>query len=299
MDPHNLPGNANLHSLDPAFSNTGPDGSLLGSAENKPDQYTQTMDSSWTTPIEAVSEIEHTTLATDDHIPSLYDTYRASYMEPVSKISAHMQHAKALALAMLQRHYPESQNYRVELASLGPLSAKGINFIMKENNEPDSDPDTPPPKKKRTAKTTNTHYSYEAPWHWIEPESMAAFVVKQRFPGLDMGAEAYTYRTHTCLVIIIDDLSTFHRWSRANVNHRGDVLSDLLGVKGDVEKGHGALFFGPRLELYDFAAQNDDTPVTPYQNQSWKLDMRTTSLTTVDEVLGDFARQEVVRRTEL
>jgi hypothetical protein len=209
-----------------------------------------------------------------------------------------MQHAKALAFAMLQRHFPETEDFLIEPAPLGPLSARGINFILKESNESDSDPDIPPPRKpKRTARTTNIHYSYEAPWHSIEPENMAAFVVKKPDSKLDSG-ETLTHRIHTYLVIIIDDLSTFNRWSRANINHRGDVLSDLLGVKGEIERGYGMLFFGPRLELYSYDVSSDDTPVSPHRSQSWRLDMRTTSLAIIDQALGSFVKQEVVYQGE-
>ncbi|KAF2633429.1 hypothetical protein BU25DRAFT_5441 [Macroventuria anomochaeta] len=212
-----------------------------------------------------------------------------------------MQQAKDFALALLQRHYPESEDYLVEPAALGPYSAKGIiNFILKESNESGSDPDTPPPKKqKRSARKINTHYSFDAPWHHIEPENMAAFVVRKGVPEVHEGVETVTYRTHTCLVIILDDLSTFQRWSRANMNHRGDVLSDLLGVAGGVEKGHGMLVFGARLEVYDFDAKDGNMPIKPYQNQGWRIDMRTTSLAAADEVLRGFAGQEVVYKDAL
>lgn len=331
MDPLNTPCDLGPYDGDATFCNASVNGSFFSPADNASGPPAQTANPTWTTPFEAVSGIEHTALTSDtvdaqeltdslqdpdsidqartenhlslsidDHLQTLYDAYHASYTEPISKTLAHMEHAKALALAMLQRHYPESQDYLIEPASLGPLSTKGINFILKEGNEPDSDPDTPPSKKqKRTAKTTNIHYSYEAPWHWIEPENMAVFVVKKRLSNVDEDIETFRYRTHTYLVVIIDDLSTFHRWSRVNLNHRGDVLSDLLGVKGNIEKGHGMLFFGPRLELYNYDADSEENPVMPYQNPSWKLDMRTTSLTTVDEVLSGFAKQEVVHQAEI
>ncbi|KAJ8104544.1 hypothetical protein OPT61_g10702 [Boeremia exigua] len=234
----------------------------------------------------------------DDHLQALYDAYHTSYAVPLSETSVHMQHAQDLALALLQRHYPESHGYRVEAAGLGPYSAKGVNFVLKESNESDSDPDIPPAKKqKRAARKNNTHYSYNAPWHYIAPENMAVFVVKKGVSEVH-DVELMTFRTHTYLVVILDDLSTFHRYSRDNVNHRGDVLSDLLGVLGGIQTGHGMLIFGSRLEFYHYDASNDNQPTRPAPNQAWKMDMRTASLAAVDEALHNFARQEVVYKPE-
>lgn len=231
----------------------------------------------------------------DDHIQVLYGNHQTSYAFPISETSAHMQHGKDLALALLQRHYPDSHGFLVEPAILGPYSAKGVNFVLKESNESDSDPDTPPLKKqKRALRKTHAHYSYSAPWHHIAPEYMTAFVVKKVVSEAGKEVEPMTYRTHTYLVIVFDDLSTFQRWSRDNVNHRGDVLSDLLGVVGEIERGHGMLFFGPRLELYNYDAISDDQPVKPAPNQDRRMDMRMTSLAAADEVLRYFIRQEVV-----
>lgn len=188
----------------------------------------------------------------------------------------------------------------MEPAALGPLSAKGINFVLKEDNEPDSDPDTlPPMKQSRAARKSVAHYSYSAPWHHIAPEHMAAFVVKKRVSDTTGEVEHMTDRTHTCLVIVLDDLATFHRWSRDNVNHRGDVLCDMLGVLGvlgGIERGCGMLFFGHRLELYRYDAGNDAQPVRPAQTKDWRMDMRSTRLAEVDNALRDFSKHDVVYR---
>lgn len=240
-------------------------------------------------PGEQVASPGEHAVPTDAFNEALYDAYPASYAEPITNTSTHMQHARELALALLQRHHPESQGYLIEPVALGPYSARGINFLLKEDDEPDSDLDTPPRKKhRRTTKLDNG----DPVWHYIDPANMAAFVVKHRNEGL----EPPIYRTHTCLVIILDDLSTFPRWSRANMNHRGDVLTDLLGVIGHLKNGHGMLFFGPRLELYTYDANNTEKPVVPYQGKRWKLDMRSTSLAEVDEVLKEFKSLDVVYR---
>ncbi|KAF1363926.1 hypothetical protein EJ07DRAFT_172838 [Lizonia empirigonia] len=317
MDPYSQPKDLGVNDLGRSIS------------DMKPDQSTQPPNFTWTTPVEAASTTANASPATvephernkdlqemlpdeqapagegllltpDDKIQALYDAYQASYASPMIQTTTQMRHATDLATALLQRHYPESQGYLVEQAALGPLSAKGLNFILKESNEPDSDPDVPPPKKaKRTVKTPNAYYSYEAPWHYIPPDHLAALVVKQRIPGAALAVANPTARTHTCLVIILDDLSTLYRWSRANVNHRGDVLSDLLGVLGGVETGHGILLFGPRLELYTYDAANDVAPVAPLAGRESRVDMRTAGLAEVDGVLSGFAARGVVHRAGL
>lgn len=61
-----------------------------------------------------------------------------------------------------------------------------------------------------------------------------------------------------------------------------------------MQKGHGMLFFGPRLELYSYDANDAYKPITPWANPHWRIDMRTTSLAEVDEVLRNFTTQEPV-----
>jgi hypothetical protein len=225
----------------------------------------------------------------DNHLQTLYTAYHTSYALPITPTSAHMQHAKALASALLHRYFPASSGYRVNPIPLGPYSASGINFMLKEDHERDSDPDTPPPKTiTRLARKTHIQYSFESSWHHIEPASMAAFEVKKALPGEDSGAGPLKYRTHTALIIVLDDLATFHRWSRANINHRGDVLTNVLGVRGGMEKGRGMLFFGPRLEMYEYDADDAMLPIKPAAERNWRLDMRVARLAEVDMQLGQF-----------
>lgn len=328
MNPHSLPHDISLTDPSREVPDMGETNSLCGPSNGEPDQHNHSPSFTWTTPIEAVGVAEHTTPATietpevngalqetvperlgpdetaplphDDHLQNLYDAYHASYAGPINETATQMQQAKQVVLALLQRHYPESEDYIVEPTALGPYSAKGINFMLKEPKEPDSDTDMPPPRTPRhVARMTHEHYSYSAPWHYIPPEKMAAFVVKHRASEVNDGLDVVTNRTHMCLVIVLDDLLTLPRWSRANINYRGDVLSDVLGPIGGVAKGHGILLFGPRLELYIYDANNDKTPVTPCKGLQWKLDMRTTSLATVDEVLRGFAQREVVHRDDI
>lgn len=228
----------------------------------------------------------------DSRIESLYNAYHTSYAVPINETSPHMQYAKDLASALLQRHFPESEGYLVEPAALGPYSANGINFLLNEINEPDADPDVRSRKPSRDRKT-HVQYSFRSDWHFIAPEYMAAFEVKKSTAEVVEDDEVITFRTHTYLVVIIDDLLTFPRWSRANVNHRGDVLSDLLGVRGGIAKGRGMLFFGPRLELYSYDANDASEPVKRLPQSDWRTDMRTTSLAAVDSILRGFAGHQV------
>ena len=220
----------------------------------------------------------------DDHLQTLYTAYHTSYALPITPTSAHMHHAKALASALLTRHFPASSGYLVAPIPLGPYCAPGINFLLKEDHEGDSDPDTPPPKKTaRSARKTHSQYSYDSSWHYIEPARMAAFEVRKTLPLEEGGAEGLpTYRMYTALVIVLDDLATFSRWSRANLNARGDVLTDVLGVRGKVDKAPGMLFFGPRLELYEYDADDAVVPVKPAEGGNWRVDMRVAGLEEVD-----------------
>jgi hypothetical protein len=238
-------------------------------------------------------------LPLDDHLQTLYNAYHTSFAHPITPTSTHMQHAKALASALLDRNFPTSSGYRVDLIPLGPFSAHGINFLLKEDHEGDSDPDTPPPKKvARFTRKTHIQYSYESSWHYIEPARIAASEVKKALPREDGDSAPLTYRTHTALVIVLDDLSTFHRWSRANLNHRGDVLTDVLGLRGKVEKGHGMLFFGPMLEMYSYDADDAMLPVKPAAERNWRIDMRVARLEEVDSHVGEFGGGEVVYQEE-
>lgn len=165
-----------------------------------------------------------------DRLQALYDTYHNSYAFPISQRSAHMQHANDLAAALLQRHYPASQQFRVEPCPLGPIAKYGVNFMLKDDHEPDSDTDLPKSTKRKTAHKKMNAMHGDPTWHIINPENMAAFVVKKGTAEVVEGVQTLHWRAHTHLVIVLDDLTTFPRWSRDPFNHRGDVLSDLSGV---------------------------------------------------------------------
>ncbi|KAF3034785.1 hypothetical protein E8E12_003224 [Didymella heteroderae] len=240
-----------------------------------------------------LDEHQHT-LPIDGRLQALYDKYRTSYAFPISTHSAHMQHASDLAASLLQRHYPTSQQYRVETCALGSIAKYGVNFMLKDDHEPDSDTDLPRSTKQKTAQRKKKAMYADPVWHTIDPENLAAFVVRKGTAEVVEGVQTLVWRAHTHLVIILDDLTTFPRWSRENLNHRGDVLSDLSGVLGGLQRGHGMLFFGPRLELYSYDADDANKPVKPRTNPDWRMDMRTSNLAEVDEVLRGFVAQEPV-----
>lgn len=240
-----------------------------------------------------VSE-QQDTLLIDDRLQALYNTYRTSFAFPISPHSAHMQHASDLAAALLQRHYPVSQQYRVEMCALGPLAKYGVNFMLKDEDDPDSDIDLPRPPRSEKQKTAHKKKKAAYTWHTINAENMAAFVVKKGTAEVVENVQSNIWRVHTHLVIVLDDLTTFLRWSRDNLNHRGDVLSDMSGVTGGMQKGHGMLFFGPRLELYSYDSKDAYHPIKPWKYPRWRMDIRTTNLADVDEVMRQFIRQEPV-----
>lgn len=229
----------------------------------------------------------------DDRLQALYNTYHTSYAFPISPHSAHMQHACDLAVALLQHHYPASQQYRIEPCALGPITKYGVNFILKDDDEPDSDIDLPKSTKRKTM-TKKKAMLDDPTWHVIEPENMAAFVVKKGTAEVVEGVQTLNWRAHTHLVVILDDVTTFPRWSRDNFIHRGDVLSDLSGVIGGMQTGRSILFFGPRLELYSYDANDAYKPIKPWTCPHWRTDMRTTSLAEIEEALRNFTTHEPV-----
>ncbi|KAF1926734.1 uncharacterized protein M421DRAFT_205658 [Didymella exigua CBS 183.55] len=243
---------------------------------------------------QTVEDSQETVLPLDDRLQTLYNTYHTSYTCPITAQSAHMQHARDLAFALLQRHYPASQQYRVEASALGPLTKYGLNFELKTDGEPDSDTDMPRTKRPKYANKKEKAVHSEPAWHSILPENIAAFAVKKGTVEVNEGVETLVWRAYTNLVILLDDMSTFPRWSRENLNHRGDALADLPGIIGGMQRGHGILFFGPRLEMYSYDANDAYKPVKPYANPDWRMDMRTTSLAEVDIVLRSFIRQEPI-----
>ncbi|KAJ4378870.1 hypothetical protein N0V86_005744 [Didymella sp. IMI 355093] len=279
MNFHDLPAEVELQ-----YSPTDKNGLFEGvTAQDNGDQAPDT-------DINMVDE-QQQALPVDDRLQALYDTYHTSYAFPVSTHSSHMRHASDLVIALLQRHYPASQQYRAETTALGPIADYGINFVLKENGEPDSDTDLPRAKKQKTAHKKERPVYTDPAWHKIEAENMTAFVVRKGTMEDVEGVQTLVWRAHTHLVIVLDDLSTFPRWSRDNVNYRGDVLSDLSGVIGRIQRGHGMLLFGPRLELYTYDANDAYKPVKHWTNPNWRMDMRTTSLAEVDEVLRNFVKQ--------
>ncbi|KAF2129182.1 hypothetical protein P153DRAFT_386365, partial [Dothidotthia symphoricarpi CBS 119687] len=215
-----------------------------------------------------------TTLTIPDHtqtpiqdipiINTFTTAYQNSYLNPTTPNTTRMIHANRLTFTLLNHYYPASQGYTIAKTTLGPIAHHGINFLLKSPEEPDSDPDTPPkaPQKKKKAAKPAAHYSFAADWHAIEPDDISALVVMQHGRPL------------TYLAIAIDDLATFHRWSRANVVHRADILTYALGVRAGVSEGYGILLFGPRVEVYDYTAADGERPMTPLRGGEWCVDLR-------------------------
>ncbi|KAL1653673.1 hypothetical protein SLS61_003821 [Didymella pomorum] len=217
---------------------THPPTNMNGSFETVTAQQNDNKASGNTT--DTVDEQQHAP-PIDDRLQALYNTYHTSYAFPISPHSSHKQHASDLAAALLQRHYPLPQ-YRVERCALGPITKYGINFMLKDDDEPDSDIDLPKVKKAKTSANKKRTANVDPTWHIINHENMSAFVVKKgAVEVVDGIRQTLVWRPCTYLVIVLDDLSTFPRWSRDTLNHRGDVLSDLSGVVGGMQRGHASL----------------------------------------------------------
>jgi hypothetical protein len=202
-----------------------------------------------------------------------------------------MEHAKALALALLQHYYPESQGYMVRPSSLGPIAKHGMNSLLKGNDGSDPDFNLLPPKKdsKKGKKKKPTKKQEQAEsarqfnhwwpltvamnWHVIEPEDIAGFEVLKS--TAIAGAEN-EYVPYTYLAIMIDDLETFSSFAATNDVHRGDILTDVLCRTQKIQSGYGILLFGTRLEFYDFSngaeTRIDDSDSDEYVEGMIKID---------------------------
>lgn len=271
---------------------------LTASLEARADQNQPTANSRLATIIdqdkrEAISTLaipDHTQQHIQDipHIASLYTAYHNAYADPTATNKTRMLYAKEFAYLFLKHYYPESQNYMIEPAFLGPIAVCGIGVELKSSDEPDSDIDTAPSKPKHSKKNG------PAAKHRLEPANLAAYVVKQRVETTNGQGDAKdNYRPLLYLGIIIDDLSTFPRWSRESTVHRADMLIYPLGMTAKIERSPVTLLCGPRMEFYDFDAIEITTNFTPVQSANWKLDMRISSLWDVDEA---FKRAVLGRR---
>jgi hypothetical protein len=205
------------------------------------------------------------------HVQHLHEAYTASYDDNALSNVTRMEHAKALALALLQYYYSESQGYMIQPSSLGPIAKHGMNFLLKA--EDGSDPyfkSLPPkkdikkgkkkkPTKKQSENQEKAEYARQfghwyprtiaTNWHNVEPEDIGGFEVLKR---TTVAGTENEYRSYTYLAIMIEDLETLPSFAATNDVGRGDILTDVLCRTGKIQSGYGILLFGTRLEFYGF-----------------------------------------------
>lgn len=262
------------------------------------------------------------------HVPqiiSLYESHRASYADATVSSAARMQSAKALAMALLSHYYPTSEGCTTKPCPLGPVAQHGMSFILAAEDESDIwnfKPSTENAKKGKrrshltkkqrdiiTAAEYNYGLSYLSNLHWhrIEPENMAAFVVERASDTAPAAKSPLLY-----LAILMHESNSPPSFSTANALHRSDILTDLLCRHAHVQKGHGILFHGPLLEVYDFIRgaewvhsarrtvnTQDSEPrmVLADGRPGWGklvLDMRVAELEKLDAVLGQVVARDGV-----
>jgi hypothetical protein len=211
------------------------------------------------------------TLPVLSHLQSLLDTYVASYNDDATLNTTRMEHAKALALALLQHYYPIHEGFLIQPSALGPMTRHGINFMLKaDDGSSPSFTDLPPKKgskktkrkltkaqteKQRLAEVHKRFIHYwplvtSLKWHTIEPDDIAGFHVMKKAAVNDV--DQGEYRPHTYLAILIDDLQTLPVFADTNDVQHGDILADLLSRTAQIRAGYGVLLFGTRFELYAF-----------------------------------------------
>jgi hypothetical protein len=271
---------------------------------------------------------EPSTATLPSHLPHLCNVYAAGYDADTSLNSTRMEHAKALALALLQHYYPESRGYMVQPSSLGPVAKHGMTFLLKadDGTDPDFTPLSPkkdPPKKGKKKPTKAQlvsqekaeyarQFNYWYPlttamtWHFVEPENIAGFEVLKK--STSPGAGEDVYQPYTYLAIMIDDLQTFPSFAATNDVHRGDILTDVLCRSGKIRFGHGILLFGTHLEFYDFDNGKETTIDSsdseedvegavnidePRVSLAEVVDLRTMDLQMVDRAFREMAEKNV------
>ncbi|KAJ4369793.1 hypothetical protein N0V83_005557 [Neocucurbitaria cava] len=267
--------------------------------------------------------------AEDSDLPqfqALYDAYHNSYTDSTITNANRMEHAKALALALLTHYYPASEDFIVEPSSLGPVAKHGMNFLHVADEAPAIQKNLlakklakkgkkkaiPKSRKKEPAKVHEDH------WDWIKPEDIAGFVVarKAKIVDKETGVVTYKHRPHTYLAIMIDTFDELPRFSKENITHRADALTDALCRIAKIQHGYGILIYGPRIEFYEYDAgkpwiyyESDDDdgedevqdiePVMRLMStearidEDLAMDMRTASLWMVEDAFELVAALEV------
>jgi hypothetical protein len=270
--------------------------------------------------------LEPPSLQVPGHLQDLCAAYVASYDNYAIPNSSQMGSAQALALALLQQYYPESEGYLVQPSALGPIAKHGLNFILKANDGSDpnfialpSKKDSKKGKNRKPSKAQqkleyvrqfdhNISFAMSVRWHMIEPEDIAGFEVMKKVTAAEGEDKEDEYLPYTYLAIIIDDLRTFPSLAENNDVHRGDILTDVLCRSQHIRVGHGILLFGTRLEMYHFdngAATSPDTHNAigveePYvalckdaDDRDLAVNLRTTGLHTVDRLFMEIAANGV------
>jgi hypothetical protein len=234
------------------------------------------------------SFVQFSTEDVPSHLRYIYNAYLASYVGNItfkegksvrnSEVNRErMDHAKALAFALLTHYYPAAQGFIVQSCSLGPVAKHGMSFMLKaaDGSDPDYTP-LPLPKdpkkgKKKLSKAQRkakedakylkqfwhgyNNFTGKTDWHMaIQAEDVAGFVVmtqcKTSADGI--GLVEGNYRPLTYLAIMIDDLTTLDQIADTNDVHRGDVLADVLCRDAQIQTGYGILVYGTRIEFFDF-----------------------------------------------
>ncbi|KAF2855063.1 hypothetical protein T440DRAFT_475365 [Plenodomus tracheiphilus IPT5] len=199
-------------------------------------------------------------------LAELYDAYQISYTDVNSSNATCMQHAKSFAFALLTYYYPASDGFIVAPCSPGPTARNGMSFLLAADDNSDIWDFAPPQKARRKRQLSKkqkeindaAEYGYcldyigKSQWHRIEAEDIAAFVIQRDVGEAGDASATLEGKTHTHLVIMIDEVDSLSMFSKQNTLERSDILTDLLCSQGKVQHGYGILLHGPLLEVYDF-----------------------------------------------
>lgn len=250
----------------------------------------------------------------------LYQAYYEGYADPTATMKSHLERAKALALPLLYRYYPEEQGFVVAPEPFDQMSKFDYSIELHQSKIPKP---KPVGKKKGGGKKSKKDMEEDAvvvedtsarllqlyeqhqtcpidfhkaygTWHCIPCECIAGFVVYKTYtvPTPD-GPEAEKLFPHTYLAIMIDDLQTMQLWDSYNSHApRADVMAYSLGVHGKIDKGYGILIIGPRIEFYRY----DNTafkPTSHFSKDNWGFDLSEDNPAIVNQIFEAVASTTV------
>jgi len=131
-----------------------------------------------------------------------------------------------------------------------------MNFILKPKRGDPSHTWNPAPSTTGVPTKEEMAYVMSTEWRWIKPDDIAAFVVLAKFKVTDDKTGHVTIKHHpyTYAVFMIDEFDEMPRFSKANLTYPSDVLADALCRNAKVQEGYGILFYGPRMEFYNYSA---------------------------------------------